>query len=262
MSASSGGLHVELKDGVAWARLDRPERLNALDKSLQHEIVEQFCRFDADESVRVVVLGTTSQRAFSVGADLKEKFEPVDGVQPTLDPMRQVVRNIFETVLECRKPTIAALQGWVVGAGMELAMACDMRIAASSAQFRMPESRVGLAANFGSQMLPRLVPRAHAFDILYRAETFDATHAYGIGFVSQLCSPTDLDDVVGGIAGTIASRAPLSLRRFKAMITLGSSLPIASAIRLDPGPSPYTSDDRREGAAAFKEKREPRWTGR
>jgi hypothetical protein len=84
MSASSGGLHVELKDGVAWARLDRPERLNALDTSLQHEIVEQFCRFDADESVRVVVLGTTSQRAFSVGADLKEKFEPVDGVQPSI----------------------------------------------------------------------------------------------------------------------------------------------------------------------------------
>jgi enoyl-CoA hydratase/carnithine racemase len=262
VTTSLEALRVEVDGGVAWVRLDRPERLNALDTALQHRVVETFCRLDADDSVAVVVLGSTSPRAFSVGADLKEKFEAVDGVQPTLDPMRHATRNVFETVLECRKPTIAALQGWVVGGGMELAMACDMRIAASSARFRMPEGRVGLAANFGSQMLPRLVPRAHAFDILYRAETFDAMHAAEIGFVSQVCDPEALDEVVGSIAGAIAARAPLTLRRFKAMVTVGASLPIATAIRLDPGPSPYTSEDRREGAAAFAEGREPRWIGR
>jgi enoyl-CoA hydratase len=261
MSTMSPGLRVELSGGVAWVRLDRPEQLNALDTALQHAIVETFAAMDADDSVRVVVLGTTSSRAFSVGVDLKETFEPVNGVQPPLDPMRHVVRNVFETVLECRKPTIAALQGWAVGGGLELAMACDMRIADSTATFRMPESRVGMAANFGSQMLPRLIPRAHAFDILYRAETFDASRAQEIGFLSEVCAPGELDDVVAAIAETIASRAPLSLRRFKAMITIGSTLPIATAIRLDPGTSPYTSADRREGAAAFSEKREPRWTG-
>lgn len=261
MTAALAALQVEIGGGVAWVRLDRPERLNALDTALQHGIVETFCRLDVDDSVAVVVLGSTSQRAFCVGADLKEKLEPAGGVPPILDPMRHVVRNVFETVLECRKPTIAALQGWVVGGGMELSMACDMRIAASSARFRMPEGRVGLAANFGSQMLPRLVPRAHAFDILYRAETFDAAHAAAIGFVSQVCEPEALDDVVGGIARAIAARAPLTLRRFKAMITVGASLPIATALRLDPGTSPYTSEDRREGAAAFAEGREPQWTG-
>lgn len=262
MTTSTAGLQLVVDGGVAWVRLDRPEQLNALDTALQHKLVETFCTLDAHDSVRVVVLGTTSPRAFSVGADLKEKYEPVNGVQPVLDPMRHVVRNVFETVLECRKPTIAALQGWVVGGGMELAMACDMRVAASSATFRMPESRVGLAANFGSQMLPRLVPRAHAFDILYRAETFDAIHAREIGFVSEVCPTDSLDEVVGGIAETIASRAPLTLRRFKAMVTHGTALPIAAAIRLDPGTSLYTSEDRLEGAAAFREEREPRWTGR
>jgi enoyl-CoA hydratase len=262
MITSLEGLRIDVADGVAWVRLDRPERLNALDTALQHRIVETFCRLDAEDAVRVVVLGTTSPRAFSAGADLKESFTAGNGDSPSPDPMRHAVRNVFETVLECRKPTIAALQGWVFGAGMELAMACDLRIAATSARFRMPESRVGMAGNFGSQMLPRLVSRAHAFDILYRAETFDAARAEQIGFVTEVCEPEDLDEVVGGIAATIATRAPLTLRRFKAMVTIGASLPIATAIRLDPGTSPYTSEDRLEGAAAFKEGREPRWAGR
>lgn len=262
MVTTTDDLQITRAGSVAWVRLDRPERLNALSSALQHQIVETFCALDADDSVRVVVLGTTSGRAFSAGADLKEHVEPVNGTRQVSDPMRTVARNVYETVLECRKPTIAALEGWVVGGGMELAMACDMRIAATSARFRMPEGRVGLAANFGSQMLPRLVSRAHAFDILYRAETFDADHARDIGFVSEICPAERLDEVVGDIAQTIVSRAPLSVRRFKAMVNHGAALPIAAAIRLDLGPSPYSSEDRLEGAAAFREGRAPEWTGR
>src|SRR5690606_14461562 len=158
--------------------------------------------------------------------------------------MRMETRNVYETVFESRQPTNAALQGWVVGGGMELAMACDMRIAADTARFRMPEGRVGLGANFGSQMLPRLVPWAHAFDILYRGETVDADRAERIGLVSQICTEEELESSVQEIAEVIASRAPLSLRRFKAMIQQGSTLPVATALRLDLGPSPYVSEDR------------------
>lgn len=262
MTTIPAGLQVDVAHGVAWVRLDRPERMNAMDTALQHVLVETFCELDVDEAVRVIVLGTTSARAFSVGVDLKEDHTPVDGKRSIVDPMRHAYRNVFETVLESHKPTVAALQGWVVGAGLELAMACDMRIAATSAAFRMPESRVGMGANFGSQMLPRLVSRAHAFDIMYRAETFDAARAADIGFVSQVCSVDELDAVVDGIATTIATRAPLTLRRFKAMVTHGAALPIPAALRIDPGTSPYTSDDRLEGAAAFKEGRDPQWSGR
>ena len=251
------GVTVERRGTVTWVRLDRPDRLNALSTQLQRNLVQLFTELDCDTGTSVVVLGTTSQRAFSVGADLKE---PAEG--RWVDPMRSDTRNIYETVFECRKPTIAALQGWVVGGGMELAMACDMRIAADTSRFRMPEGRVGLAANFGSQMLPRLVPWAHAFDILYRGETIEADRAERIGLVSEICAADELDAKVQDVAEVIASRAPLSLRRFKAMIQQGSTLPVAAAVRLDLGPSPYVSEDRIEGAAAFRGGRMPVWRGR
>jgi len=253
----SSGLAIERRGRATWVRLDRPERLNALSTAMQRDLVQVFTELDQDDDTSVVVLGTTSDRAFSAGADLKET-----GPGRWVDPMRMSTRNVYETVFECRKPTIAALHGWVVGGGFELAMACDMRIAADDARFRMPEGRVGLGANFGSQMLPRLVPWAHAFDILYRGETVDANRAERIGLVSEVCTVTALDRTVQEIADVIATRAPLSLRRFKAMIQHGSTLPVASAVRLDLGPSPYTSEDRAEGAEAFREHRAPVWRGR
>lgn len=253
----TSGIAIERRGRTAWVRLNRPERLNALSTAVQRDLVRVFTDLDQDDETSVVVLGTTSDRAFSAGADLKET-----GQDRWVDPMRMSTRNVYETVFECRKPTIAALQGWVVGGGFELAMACDMRIAADNARFRMPEARVGLGANFGSQMLPRLVPWAHAFDILYRGETVDAERAERIGLVSDVCAGAALDRTVQEIADVIATRAPLSLRRFKAMIQQGSALPVASAVRLDLGPSPYLSEDRAEGANAFREHRAPVWRGR
>lgn len=257
MVTAMEGLVIERRGPITWVRLDRPDRLNALSTSLQRQIGETFTELDRDDETAVVVLGSTSDRAFSAGADLKEK-----GPGREVDPMRMSQRNVYESVFECRKPTIAALQGWVVGGGMELAMACDMRIAADDTRFRMPEGRVGLGANFGSQMLPRLVPWAHAFDILYRAETFDAERAERIGLVTEVPPAEELEGRVQEIADVVASRAPLSLRRFKAMVQQGSTLPVATATRLDLGPSPYLSKDRAEGAQAFNEKRTPVWTGR
>ena len=257
MVTKLNGLTIERRGATTWVRLDRPERHNALSTEVQQNLVQTFTELDQDVDTSVVVLGSTSVRAFSAGADLKES-----GEGRWVDPMRMNTRNVYETVFECRKPTIAALQGWVVGGGFELAMACDMRIAANSVKFRMPEGRVGLGAIFGSQMLPRLVTWAHAFDILYRGETVDADRAERIGLVSEVCEVDALDKTVQDIADVITSRAPLSLRRFKAMVQQGSTLPVASAVRLDLGPSPYVSEDRAEGANAFRESRTPVWRGR
>lgn len=251
------GLTIERRGPITYVWLDRPACLNALSTEVQHNLALTFTELDHDENTHVIVLGTTNERAFSVGADLKET-----GPARWIDPMRMGSRNVYETVFECRKPTIAALRGWVVGGGFELAMACDMRIAASTARFRMPEGRVGLGANFGSQMLPRLIPWAHAFDILYRGETVEADRAERIGLVSEVCDVNHLEQTVHEIAVSIASRAPLSLRRFKAMVQQGSTLPVAAAVRLDLGPSPYLSEDRAEGAIAFRESRLPVWKGR
>ncbi|GAA2076823.1 enoyl-CoA hydratase/isomerase family protein [Aeromicrobium tamlense] len=255
-------LLVERRGGVAEVRLNRPERLNALSSSVQQRLVEVFAELDRDDSVRAVTLGSTSRKAFSVGADLKEMAAGDDAGARPYEPMHGTTRNVYETVLECRKPTIAVLDGWVVGGGMELAMACDIRIASHDARFLLPEAKVGLGANFGSQMLPRLVAATHAFEILYGAEPFDAEHAERIGFVSRAVQADELEEDARRTADLIASRAPVTIRRYKAMVNLGSSLPIAAALRLDPGPSPYFSQDRAEGARAFREKREPIWSGR
>lgn len=262
MVTSTTDVQVALANGVATVRLDRADKLNALNRAMRDAIVTIFDALDDDDDVDVVILSSTSDRAFSAGADITEMAGWHTEGSASYDPMRGAARNLYEVVLECRKPTIAALRGWVVGGGMELAMACDMRIAARSTRLQMPEAKVGLGANFGSQMLPRLVARAHAFEILYTAQEFDAQHASDIGFVSRVVADEEIDSEADALARLVATRAPLTLRRYKAMVNVGSTLPIATALRLDPGPSPYSSADRAEGALAFTERREPRWEGR
>lgn len=255
-------LLLTVQDGVATVLLNRPERLNALSSSLIARITETFAALDRDDAVRVVVLGAVGDRAFSAGADLKEMSAGDAAGAPVYEPMSGPLRNVYEAVLECRRPTVAALHGWVVGGGLEIALACDLRVATSDARLMLPESKVGLGANFGSQMLPRLVPAGIAFEMLYLGEPLDAEAAHRHGLVNWLTPPGGALAKAQQVAGTLVRRAPVTLRRYKAMVHLGSSLPVATALRLDPGPSPYTSADRIEGASAFVEHRPPVWTGR
>lgn len=253
---------VTVDGPVAWVTLNRPDRLNALSVAVLQRVADAFAELDRDDDVRVVCLAAAGDRAFSAGADLKEmNSRDGSGGRPYL-PMTGPLRNVYEVVLECRKPTLAVLHGWVVGGGMELAMACDLRLAAEGTRFMLPESKVGLGANFGSQMLPRLVPTAIAYEMLYLGEPLDAENAHRHGLVNWVVPHAELGDRAAGIATTLAQRAPVTLRRYKAMVQLGSTLPIAAALRLDCGPSPYLSADRSEGAAAFVEKRPPEFTGR
>jgi enoyl-CoA hydratase len=255
-------LLVEVEDHVAVVTLNRPARLNALSSGLLDRLVDTFADLDRDGDVRAVCLAASGDRAFSAGADLQEMgARDREGGAP-YQPMTGPNRNPYEVVLECRKPTLAVLHGWVVGAGCELALACDLRLAAVGTRLMLPESKVGLGANFGSQMLPRLVPTGFAYEMLYFGEPVDVAVAHRMGLVNWVVPREDLHERARALALTLASRAPVTLRRYKAMVQLGSTLPIAAALRLDSGPSPYLSEDRREGAAAFLEKRPARWTGR
>jgi enoyl-CoA hydratase len=259
---SSDGLRVEIRDRVAYATIDRPDRLNALSRGLSAALIDAFDRFHRDPDIWAVVLSGSGERAFCAGGDLKEmRGEDLDGGFPD-QPMRGALRNVYEAVYECGVPTIAAINGWAMGAGCELALACDLRLMADHAQLGMPEAKRGTGGNFGAQVLMRTLPSAIAYELLYLAEPVDAATAARWGLVNRVVPLAELEPTAAELAGRIVSLAPLTQQRYKAATQRGRDLPLAAALRLDVSPNPYLSEDRREGVAAFVEKRAPRWQAR
>lgn len=256
------GLRVEVRDRVGYVTIDRPERRNALGAEVMAGLVETFVRFDADDDVWAVLVTGAGDQAFSAGRDLKELAgRDAAGAAPP-SPMRQLQRNPFEVVHECRKPTVAALNGWTMGGGLELAMACDVRLAAEHARLGLPEALRGMGANFGSVMLPRLVPLGIAYDMLYSGRTVSAHEAERWGLVNRVVPAAELAATAEEYVRMLLANAPLTIRRYKAVIQAGLHQAPAAALRLDVRPDPYSSEDRVEGVRAFAEKRASQWRAR
>lgn len=253
----------ELRDGVMVLTINRPQALNCFNMSLLESFGKTLADIAFDREVKVVIVtGTTEgKNAFSTGADLKERA----GMTP--DEVRlyiQTIRNLFSAVEEMPKPVIAAVNGYAFGGGLELALACDIRLAASNAVVGLTETSLAIIPGAGgTQRLPRVVGVARAKEMIFRARRITADEGLAMGLFLEVVEPDKLMARALEIAGEISQNGPVALAQAKYAINKGIevSLPVGLAIESNAYAVTIPTRDRTEGLTAFREKRKPVYTG-
>ncbi|GAA5232635.1 enoyl-CoA hydratase/isomerase family protein [Verticiella sediminum] len=257
-------VEITLDGHVATIVLNRPDSMNAVDPAMRVELHAAWDRIRTDPQIRVAVVTGAGEKAFCVGSDLKRTM-------PTSDtPAQQVygdVRGAGSLIANLRtdKPMIAAINGYAMGGGMELALACDIRICSENAQFALSEVRVGSMPGAGGTVrLPRYIGRSDAMMMLLTGERVDAAEALRVGLVSRVHAQAELSEAAQALAQQIAGNAPLSVRAVKRMVLQGQDMPLDAAMDAERNAFGllYNSEDRIEGRKAFAEKRTPQFSGR
>lgn len=244
---------------VAELVLDRPKALNAVSTEMARSIGQACDALEADRDVRVTVVASSSERAFCVGADLKERnsFSDADLVR-----QRPTARLAYSGVLELPMPTVAAVHGFALGGGFELALACDVIVADATALVGLPEVSVGvIPGGGGTQLLPRRVGAARAAELVFTARRVEAAEARELGLVDILAEDAHAEALA--LAARIAVNSPVGLRNAKKAMRLGQGLDLRAGLEVEDAAWRATafSGDRAEGVAAFNEKRKPQWPG-
>jgi len=246
--------------GVALVTLDRPEVLNALDYQTLGELVEALESLDADESVRCVVITGAGDRAFAAGADIKEM---ADATPVTLTVANNFAR--WERLRRVQVPLIAAVRGFALGGGCELAMACDMVVAADDATFGQPEIKIGIMPGAGgTQRLTRALGKAKAMEMILTGRNLSAFEAHERGLVSQIVAREETVPAALALASEVASMPPLAVRAAKEAVNRAYELSLEAGLEFERRNFflLFASDDQKEGMRAFMDKRKPSWKGR
>lgn len=255
-------LLCEVQGPIATVTLNRPGVLNALNARTFDELETVFIALSKNSAVRVILLTGTGERAFAAGADINE-LAATDAASGNAKARRG--QTVFRLIETCGKPVIACINGFALGGGCELAMACTLRLASEAAQLGQPEVKLGLIAGYGgTQRMPRLVGRSMALRLLLTGEIIVATEALRIGLVDEVVPAERLMARAAELAAAIIAMAPLAIAGTIEAVERGSGLEIEDAMKVEAeifGRLSGTSD-KAEGTAAFLEKRPPHWTGR
>ncbi|NKB87855.1 MAG: hypothetical protein GKS06_06515 [Acidobacteria bacterium] len=255
-------IRVEIADGVATLTVDRQPVLNALDANTIAEIARAASELDADSDVRAVIVTGGGDKAFVAGADIS--------MLATLGPeeARRAAcagQRAFDAIEQMGKPVIAAINGFALGGGCELALACHLRVASDRAKIGLPEITLGvLPGHGGSQRLPRIVGKGRALELMCRGKTIDAAKALDVGLVNQVVAHDELGETVAALAAELSQKAPLAMRYCIQAVNEGleCSLAEGQAIEAAYFGLAFATDDQTEGMEAFLEKRRPEWKGK
>jgi enoyl-CoA hydratase len=253
---------VERADRIAIVTVNRPDRMNALDRAALDELDRTFARLAADPEIGGAILTGAGDRAFIAGADIGE-LAGLDPVAARGHALRG--QAVCAAIEELGKPVVAAVNGFALGGGCEIAMACTLRIASERARFGQPEVKLGVIPGFGgTQRLARLVGRGKAMELILSGEMIDAAEAHRLGLVNRVVPPEQLLDASRDLLGKILANGPLAVRHAIEAVHHGLEMPLEEALFLEANLFGVTfgTEDMKEGTRAFLEKRAPRFRGR
>jgi enoyl-CoA hydratase len=254
-------LEIGNRGAVRTITVNRPDKLNALNRETLNELTIAFAQAAQDDGVRAVVLSGAGEKAFVAGADIAE----MNGYTPTqAQSFSRTGQRLMSSIERLGKPVIARIQGFALGGGMELAMACHLRVVSEKAKFGQPEINLGLIPGFGgTQRLLRLAGRGAALELCLTGAPINAQRAYELGIVSRVVAPESLDETVNALADQLAAAAPLAVAGILDAVLQGGETAIDQGLEFETQgfALAFSTEDMREGTSAFLEKRKPQFTG-
>ena len=254
-------LLVEIADGIAVVTINRPKALNALNEQTLRELQFAFTQFASNDRAQVIIITGSGEKAFVAGADIAA-MQPLSAIDAR--QFAQLGHEVMRSIEGCPKPVIAAVNGFALGGGCELALGCDIRIASENARFGQPEVNLGVIPGFGgTQRLARLVGKGRALELIFTGDMIDAAEAYRIGLANKMVPLGDLLVTARQLAAKIISKGPFAVKLAKEAVRNGLEMDLARAnqYEADLFGLCFASADQKEGMQAFLEKRPAKFTG-